>query len=45
LVLVATVGAGPETVRTPIQGCDLIKPIPVLIESLGDKVFVAEAPT
>jgi len=27
-----------------IQGYDLIKPIPVLIESLGDKVFVAEAP-
>jgi hypothetical protein len=26
------------------QGYDLIKPIPVLIESLGDKVFVAEAP-
>lgn len=28
-----------------IQGYDLIKSIPVLIESLGDKVFVAEAPT
>jgi hypothetical protein len=27
-----------------VQGYDLIKPIPVLIESLGDKVFVAEAP-
>jgi hypothetical protein len=27
-----------------IQGYDLVKPIPVLIESLGDKVFVAEAP-
>lgn len=27
-----------------IQGYDLIKPIPVLIEALGDKVFVAEAP-
>lgn len=27
-----------------MQGYDLIKPIPVLIESLGDKVFVAEAP-
>jgi predicted RNase H-like HicB family nuclease len=27
-----------------LQGYDLIKPIPVLIESLGDKVFVAEAP-
>jgi hypothetical protein len=27
-----------------IQGYDPIKPIPVLIESLGDKVFVAEAP-
>lgn len=27
-----------------IQGYDLIKPIPVLIEPLGDTVFVAEAP-
>ena len=27
-----------------IQGYELVKPIPVLIESLGDKVFVAEAP-
>jgi predicted RNase H-like HicB family nuclease len=27
-----------------LQNYDLIKPIPVLIESLGDKVFVAEAP-
>jgi hypothetical protein len=27
-----------------IQDYDLIKPIPVLIESLGDKVFVADAP-
>ena len=27
-----------------IEGYDLIKPIPVLIESLGDRVFVAEAP-
>ena len=27
-----------------LQDYDLIKPIPVLIESLGDKVFVAEAP-
>jgi hypothetical protein len=27
-----------------IQGYDLIKPIPVLIEALGDTVFVAEAP-
>jgi len=27
-----------------LQNYELIKPIPVLIESLGDKVFVAEAP-
>jgi len=27
-----------------LQDYDVIKPIPVLIESLGDKVFVAEAP-
>ena len=27
-----------------LQGYDLVKPIPVLIEFLGDKVFVAEAP-
>jgi hypothetical protein len=27
-----------------LQGYDIVKPIPVLIESLGDKVFVAEAP-
>jgi hypothetical protein len=27
-----------------IQGYELVKPIPVLIESLGDKVFVTEAP-
>ena len=27
-----------------LQNYEVIKPIPVLIESLGDKVFVAEAP-
>jgi hypothetical protein len=27
-----------------LQDYDLVKPIPVLIESLGDKVFLAEAP-
>jgi hypothetical protein len=27
-----------------LQNYELVKPIPVLIESLGDKVFVAEAP-
>jgi hypothetical protein len=27
-----------------LQNYELIKPIPVLVESLGDKVFVAEAP-
>jgi hypothetical protein len=27
-----------------LQSYELIKPIPVLIESIGDKVFVAEAP-
>ena len=33
-----------ELAINSVQGYDLIKPIPVLIESLGDKVFVAEAP-
>jgi hypothetical protein len=27
-----------------LQNYELLKPIPVLVESLGDKVFVAEAP-
>jgi hypothetical protein len=33
-----------QLVIDSIKNYDLIKPIPVLIESLGDTVFVAEAP-
>jgi hypothetical protein len=49
----AAPGEGPPKARATrktqlaidsLQNYELIKPIPVVIESLGDKVFVAEAP-
>jgi predicted RNase H-like HicB family nuclease len=55
-LVATAVSAEPEPIAKPpraekielaidsLQNYEVIKPIPVLIESLGDKVFVAEAP-